>query len=186
MVTDDQARQAVRVLLEYIGEEPNREGLSDTPSRFIKAWRNDFFCGYDQDPREVLSTTFQEIDGYCQPVVMRDIKFYSYCEHHIVPIIGKAHIAYLPSNQVVGISKLARLVEVFARRLQVQERMTQQICDAIQEALNPRGAVVVVEGEHLCMSSRGVRTNTTLVTSSFSGAYRDNTHLALTTIKGIY
>lgn len=174
MVTDQEAQKAVETLLRYIGEDPTREGLQDTPSRFIKAWRDDFFTGYNQDPAEVLKTTFREVGGYTQPVVLKDIKFYSYCEHHIVPIVGTVHIAYLPAGRVVGISKLARLVEVYARRLQVQERMTTQICNTLQEVLRPQGVAVVVEAEHLCMSSRGVRTSSTLRTSAFTGVYEHN------------
>ena len=179
MIDEKQAQAAVRTLLEYIGEDPDREGLIDTPRRFIKAWRNDFFTGYEQDAGDVLKTTFDEVGGYAQPVVLRDIKFYSYCEHHIVPIIGTVSIAYLPKNRVVGISKLARLVEVYARRLQIQERMTVQICDALQEHLQPQGVAVLIRAEHLCMSSRGVRIASTLETSAFSGVYEDNNEAGL-------
>ena len=171
MVTEQQASQAVRILLEYIGENPDREGLKETPKRFLKAWREDFFKGYNQNPSEILSKVFFETGGYTQPVIMRNIKFYSYCEHHIVPIIGKVHIAYKPRLCVVGISKLVRLVEVYARRLQVQERFTNELALALQKHLDPCGTAVLVEAEHLCMTSRGVNTQSQLITTCFTGLY---------------
>jgi GTP cyclohydrolase I len=165
------ALEAVRTLLRYIGENPEREGLADTPKRFLKAWKNEFFIGYTQNPQDVLRAVFSECGGYSQPVTMRDIPFYSHCEHHIVPIVGRVHIAYLPSRGVVGISKLVRLVDVFARRLQLQERFTQEICEALQEGLKPWGVAVCVEARHFCMSSRGVKAEPEVVTTAFSGEY---------------
>lgn len=185
MVTDLEAQTAVQTLLAYIGENPEREGLVDTPRRFIKAWRNDFFTGYAQDAAQILQTTFSEVDDYKQAVVLRDIKFHSYCEHHIVPIIGTAHIAYLPAGRVVGISKLARLVEMYARRLQIQERMTAQISQALQEHLQPQGVAVLIEAEHLCMSSRGVHTASNLLTTAFTGVYAQDNDTALKMLRGV-
>lgn len=182
-MTDDKAQDAVRALLRYIGEDPDREGLKETPARFLRAWRNDFFTGYTQNPCDVLKTVFEECGSYSQPVIMRDIKFYSYCEHHIVPIIGAVRIAYLPSRRIVGISKLVRLVEIFARRLQVQERMTAQICQALQDELRPLGAAVMIEAEHLCMSSRGVRTSANLITRAFTGVYAEDNERGLQALR---
>ena len=151
-----------------------REGLADTPKRVAKAFE-DWFSGYDQDPEEYLTRTFEEIEGYDDMVILKDIRFESHCEHHLAPIIGRAHVGYLPTNRVVGISKLARVVEAFARRLQVQEKMNAQIANTIQKVLEPKGVAVVIEAAHQCMTTRGVhKTGVTMVTSTMLGAFRDN------------
>jgi len=168
----EEAEDAVRVLLAYAGDDPGREGLLDTPGRVVRAW-DDWFAGYGHDPKEILSRTFEEIDGYEEMVVLRDIGFESHCEHHVAPIIGRAHVAYLPRHRVVGISKLARIVEAFARRLQIQEKMTAQIANIIQEVLEPHGVAVVIEATHHCMTTRGVRRpGVTMVTSTMLGGFR--------------
>ena len=170
--TEDEARAAVRTLLRWAGDDPDREGLLDTPDRVIRAYR-EWFQGYDQDPVDLLQRTFEEVDGYDEMVVLRDIRFESYCEHHMAPIIGKAHVGYIPTDRVVGISKLARLVNVFAKRLQVQEKMTAQIANVLMEVLRPHGVAVVMEGEHQCMSTRGVhRHGVSMVTSTMLGNFR--------------
>jgi GTP cyclohydrolase I len=170
----EEAEAAVRTLIAWAGDDPTREGLLDTPRRVTKAY-GEFFAGYEQDAGEVLSKTFKEVGGYDDIVLVRDIPFSSHCEHHMVPFVGKAHIAYLPHDGVVGISKLARLVELYARRLQVQEHMTAQIIDAVNEHLNPRGAAVLVEAEHMCMSMRGVRAHGALtVTQRFTGVFAED------------
>ena len=172
--TRQQAEDAVRTLIRWAGDDPAREGLRDTPARVTRAYE-EFFAGYGQDPREILKRTFSEVEGYDEMIVMNDIRFESHCEHHMVPIIGKAHIGYLPDRRVVGISKLARLVEVYARRLQVQEKMTVQIADTLQEILQPRGVAVVIEASHQCMTTRGVhKPGVGLVTSRMVGAFRDD------------
>ena len=172
--SEDEARAAVRTLLRWAGDDPDREGLLDTPDRVIRAYR-EWFSGYDQDPVDLLQRTFEEVDGYDEMVVLRDIRFESYCEHHMAPIIGKAHVGYIPTDRVVGISKLARLVNVFAKRLQVQEKMTAQIANVLMEVLRPRGVAVVMEGEHQCMSTRGVhRHGVSMVTSTMLGDFRDD------------
>ena len=172
--TRQQAEDAVRILIRWAGDDPAREGLRDTPARVTRAYE-EFFAGYEQDPREILKRTFSEVEGYDEMIVMNDIRFESHCEHHMVPIIGKAHIGYLPDKRVVGISKLARLVEVYARRLQVQEKMTVQIADTLQEILQPRGVAVVIEAAHQCMTTRGVhKPGVGLVTSRMVGAFRDD------------
>jgi GTP cyclohydrolase IA len=169
----EEAEAAVRTLLAWAGDDPGREGLLETPRRVTKAF-GEFFAGYEQDPGEVLAKTFKEVGGYDDIVLVKDIPFSSHCEHHMVPFFGKVHIAYLPHDGVVGLSKLARLVEVFARRLQVQENMTAQIIDAVNEHLNPRGAAVVVEAEHMCMSMRGVRAHgASTVTQRFTGVFAE-------------
>ena len=169
-----EAEDAVRTLIRWAGDDPKREGLRDTPARVARAYE-EFFAGYEQDPREILARTFSEVEGYDEMIVMNDIRFESHCEHHMVPIIGKAHIGYLPDKRVVGISKLARLVEVYARRLQVQEKMTVQIADTLQEILQPRGVAVVIEAAHQCMTTRGVhKPGVGLVTSRMVGAFRDD------------
>ena len=166
------ARQAIRQVLRAIGEDPDREGLLDTPDRVIKSW-GELFAGYGQEPAEILSTTFGEVGGYDEMVLLRDIPFQSTCEHHMLPFIGKAHVAYLPGQRVVGLSKLARLVECFARRLQIQERLTSEVADAIMEHLEPAGCGVVVEAGHGCMACRGVRKEgATMVTSSLRGEFK--------------
>ena len=167
-----EAEAAVRTLLAWAGDDPNREGLLDTPKRVVNAYR-EFFKGYEEDPVEALSRTFEEVGGYDDVVMLRDIEFNSHCEHHMVPFIGRAHVAYLPSDQVVGISKLARVVEIFARRLQTQETMTAQIAHAIDTALAPRGVAVMLEAVHQCMSLRGVnKRNVTTITTQFTGEFK--------------
>ncbi len=175
--TRAEAEDAVRTLLGWIGEDPEREGLTETPSRVVKAYE-EFFAGYTADPLEMLTRTFGEVDGYDEMVVLRDIPFESHCEHHMVPIIGKAHIAYLPDKRVVGISKLARVVEAFAKRLQIQEKMTAQIANTIEEGLAPRGVAVILECEHHCMTCRGIRKHgTSMATSQMRGAFKTDTEL---------
>jgi len=170
----EEAEEAVRTLLRWAGEDPDREGLKDTPRRVTEAYR-EWFAGYDEDPVEILRRTFSETDGYDEIVTLRDIRFESHCEHHLAPIIGKVHIAYLPAKRVVGISKLARLVETFSKRLQIQERMTAQIANAIQDVLEPRGVAVVVEASHQCMTTRGVhKPGVTMATSQMLGEFRTN------------
>ncbi len=172
-VTRREAEEAVRTLLRWAGDDPNREGLEKTPERVVRAYEC-YFSGYDQDPRDILSTTFAEINQYDEIIVLRDIRFESHCEHHMAPIIGLAHIAYLPNDFVVGISKLARVVDIFAKRLQIQERMTAQIAQAIDAALNPRGVAVVLEGSHQCLTCRGVhKPGSVMITSCMIGAFKD-------------
>jgi GTP cyclohydrolase I len=172
--TRAEAEEAVRTLIRWTGENPSREGLIGTPDRVVRAYE-EWFAGYAMDPHEILKCTFEETDGYDEMVVLRDIRFESYCEHHIAPIIGKAHVAYLPSERVVGISKLARLVEAFAKRLQIQEKMTAQIANAIQDELQPHGVAVVIEAAHQCMTTRGIhKPGTQMVTSRMTGAFRTN------------
>ncbi|MBW8727478.1 MAG: GTP cyclohydrolase I FolE [Inquilinus limosus] len=172
-----EAEEAVRVLLRWAGEDIAREGLRDTPKRVVKSYE-EFFRGYDQDPVELLSRTFDEVEGYDEMVLLRDIEFESHCEHHMVPIIGKAHVAYLPDRRVVGISKLARVVDAYAKRLQIQERLTAQIAGAIDQVLKPRGVAVMVSSQHHCMTTRGVHKHgTQMVTSYMVGAFRDDPQL---------
>lgn len=172
--TRQEAEDAVRILIRWAGDDPGREGLRDTPARVARAYE-EFFAGYEQDPAEILKRTFSEVEGYDEMIVMSDIRFESHCEHHMVPIIGKAHVGYLPDKRVVGISKLARLVEVYARRLQVQEKMTVQIADTLQDILQPRGVAVVIEAAHQCMTTRGVhKPGVGLITSRMVGAFRDD------------
>jgi len=169
-----EAEDAVRTLIRWVGDDPDREGLADTPGRVTRAWE-EFGAGYDQDPRDILARTFEEIAGYDEMVVLRDIGFESHCEHHMLPIIGRAHVAYLPRKRVVGISKLARIVEAFARRLQIQEKMTAEIADTIQEVLEPHGVAVVIDAAHHCMTTRGVRRGgVNMVTSRMLGAFRSD------------
>jgi GTP cyclohydrolase I len=170
----EEAERAVHTLLRWAGDDPSREGLLDTPKRVAKAFE-DWFSGYDQDPEDYLKRTFEEVAGYDDMVILKDIRFESHCEHHLAPIIGRAHVGYLPTNKVVGISKLARVVEAFARRLQVQEKMNAQIAHCIQKVLEPKGVAVVIEAAHQCMTTRGVhKTGVTMVTSSMLGAFRQN------------
>jgi len=172
--TREEAEKAVHTLLRWAGDDPAREGLRDTPARVAKAFQ-DWFSGYDQDPEAYLARTFEEIEGYDDMVILKDIRFESHCEHHLAPIIGRAHVGYLPTNRVVGISKLARVVEAYARRLQVQEKMNSQIAHTIEKVLKPKGVAVVIEAGHQCMTTRGVhKTGVTMVTSSMLGAFRDN------------
>ena len=167
-----QAEEAVRTLILWAGDDPDREGLVNTPERVVRAYE-EYFSGYGDDPVLILERTFEEADGYDEMVVLRDIRFESHCEHHLAPIIGRAHIAYLPDKRVVGISKLARLVEAYARRLQLQERMTAQIAGAIGTVLEPKGVAVVIEAAHQCMTSRGVhKPGAVMITSSMLGAFR--------------
>jgi GTP cyclohydrolase I len=168
------AEAAVRTLLEWAGDDPDREGLKGTPSRVVRAFE-EFFQGYATDPVEQLQRTFEEVEGYDEMVVLKDIRFESHCEHHLAPIIGKAHVAYLPDRRVVGISKLARLVEVYAKRLQIQEKMTAQIANTLEEVLKPKGVAVVIEAAHQCMTTRGVhKPGVAMVTSRMLGAFRDD------------
>ena len=167
-----QAQEAVRTLLLWSGEDPDREGLVDTPRRVADAYL-DWFSGYKDDPVAFLKRTFEEVEGYDEMIVLRDIEFESHCEHHMAPIIGHAHVGYLPRNKVVGISKLARVVEAFARRFQVQEKMTAQIANCISDVLNPKGVGVVVEATHQCMTTRGIhKSNVSMVTSQMTGTFR--------------
>ncbi len=169
-----EAEEAVRTLLRWAGDDPEREGLTDTPGRVVRAYRQ-WFRGYEEDPVAMLQRVFEEVEGYDEMVVLRDIRFESYCEHHLAPIIGKAHVGYLPSHRVVGISKLARLVDAFAKRLQVQEKLTAQIATTLMEVLEPRGAAVVLEAEHHCMSTRGVhKPGVSMVTSTMLGTFRED------------
>jgi GTP cyclohydrolase IA len=173
-VSRDQAEEAVRVLLRWSGDDPRREGLLDTPKRVVKAYE-DWFSGYGLDPDDYLARTFEEVEGYDELIVLRDIQFESHCEHHMAPIIGRAHVGYLPAGKVVGISKLARVVEAYARRFQVQEKLTAQIADCIQRVLQPRGVGVVVEAAHECMTTRGVhKRGVSMVTSRMVGSFRDD------------
>ncbi len=173
-VSREQAEDAVRVLLRWAGEDPNREGLLDTPKRVAKAY-GDWFSGYAEDPQDYLARTFEEVCGYDELIVLRDIEFESHCEHHMAPIIGKAHVGYLPDGKVVGISKLARVVETFARRFQVQEKMTSQIANCIESVLKPRGVGVVVVGAHECMTTRGIhKRGVSMVTSKMLGTFRED------------
>ncbi|MBU0602393.1 MAG: GTP cyclohydrolase I FolE [Gammaproteobacteria bacterium] len=170
----DEAEAAVRTLIRWAGDDPAREGLIDTPSRVVKSYE-EFFAGYGEDPKDVLSRTFEEVEGYDEVIALTGIRFESHCEHHMVPIIGQAHVAYLPDRRVVGISKLARLVEVFGKRLQIQEKMTVQVADALYEVLQPRGVAVVIEAAHECMTTRGVhKPGVAMVTSRMLGAFRDD------------
>jgi GTP cyclohydrolase I len=169
-----EAEAAVRTLLRWIGDDPDREGLVGTPSRVVRAF-DDWFSGYNDDPLEFLRRTFREVDGYDEMIVLRDISFESHCEHHMAPIIGKVHVGYLPDRKVVGISKLVRVVEAFARRLQVQESLTAQIAHCIQDVLKPRGVGVVIEGVHQCMTTRGVRKyGVSMITSQLLGHFRSD------------
>jgi GTP cyclohydrolase I len=170
----DHPEHAIRSILRWIGENPDRDGLRDTPGRVARAFE-EYFSGYRQDPEQILKRTFEEMDGYDEMVVLRAIPFQSHCEHHIAPIIGRAWVAYVPQRRVVGISKLARVVDAYARRLQIQERLTAQIANAIDKVLQPQGVAVVIKAAHHCMSSRGVHVHgTDLVTSRMLGCFRDN------------
>jgi len=172
--TVEEAEAAVRTLIRWAGDDPEREGLLDTPGRVVRSYR-ELFAGYDVDPRAYLERTFEEVGGYDELVILKDIRFVSFCEHHMLPVIGKAHVGYLPNNRVVGISKLARVVNGFARRLQIQEKMTAEIANAIQDILHPKGVGVVVEASHSCMTLRGVNSpGSSLITSHLVGAVRDD------------
>ncbi len=172
--TRQDAEDAIRTLIRWAGDDPSREGLVDTPARMAKAYE-EYFSGYNVNPDEILKTTFEETNGYDEMVVLRDVSFYSHCEHHIVPIVGKAHVAYLPDHRVVGISKLAHLVEAYARRLQIQEKLTAQIAGKVNEILKPKGVGVVLECVHQCMTTRGVKQEgASLVTSTMLGSFRED------------
>ncbi|MEO0637195.1 MAG: GTP cyclohydrolase I FolE [Pseudomonadota bacterium] len=172
--TQAEVEAAVSVLLRWTGDDPSREGLVETPKRVAKAWK-EMFGGYEQDPEDVLGRTFEEVGGYKDMVLVRDIQFHSHCEHHAVPIIGKAHVAYLPDGKVLGLSKIARVVDIFAHRLQTQENLTAQIAHCIQGALRPRGVAVLLECEHMCMAMRGIRKiGSTTITTTFTGDFETN------------
>jgi GTP cyclohydrolase I len=172
--TQEEAEAAVRVLLRWAGDNPEREGLRDTPARVARSY-HELFAGYDVDPVALLERTFEEVEGYDEIILLRDIRLESYCEHHMVPIIGRAHVAYLPGSRVVGISKLARVVDAYAKRLQIQEKLTVQIANTINDVLKPRGVAVVIEAGHQCMSTRGVhKPGVSMVTSRMLGAFRNN------------
>jgi GTP cyclohydrolase I len=169
-----EAEQAVRTLIQWAGDNPDREGLLDTPARVVRAFE-EYFQGYNADPQDILERTFEEVEGYDEMVLLKDIRFESHCEHHMAPIIGKAHVAYLPKKRVVGISKLARVVEIYAQRLQIQEKMTAQIANAINDVLQPDGVAVVIEAAHQCMTCRGVhKPGVSMITSKMLGAFREN------------
>ncbi|MEZ5978127.1 MAG: GTP cyclohydrolase I FolE [Planctomycetota bacterium] len=168
------AEEAVRTLIRWAGDDPDREGLLDTPARVVRSYE-EFFAGYAQDPEAVLATTFEEVEGYDEIVLVKDIELESHCEHHMVPILGRAHVAYLPDRRVVGISKLARVVEIYAKRLQIQEKLTVQVADTIDRVLQPRGVAVLIEASHQCMTTRGVhKPSSATVTSRMLGAFRTN------------
>tara|TARA_B100000900_G_scaffold169871_1_gene144276 strand:+ start:9724 stop:10314 length:591 start_codon:yes stop_codon:yes gene_type:complete len=170
----EEAEAAVRTLIAWAGDDPTREGLIETPKRVVKSYE-EFYEGYDKDPKEILSKVFEEIEGYDEIVLVKDIPLQSHCEHHMVPIIGKAHVGYLPDQRVVGLSKLARVVDMFGKRLQTQETMTAQIADTINDVLQPKGVAVVIDAEHQCMSSRGVNKHgSSTITSRMIGVFREN------------
>jgi GTP cyclohydrolase I len=172
--TREEAEEAVKTLISWAGDNPNREGLIETPKRVVTSYE-EFYSGYDQDPEEILSKVFEEVEGYDEIIIVKDIRLESHCEHHMVPILGKAHVAYIPDQRVVGISKLARVVDLYAKRLQTQETMTAQIADTIDRVLKPKGVAIVIDAAHQCMSSRGVhKTETSTVTSRMLGAFREN------------
>ena len=172
--SQDEAIEAVKTLIRWAGDNPQREGLSETPKRVIKSYK-DFFSGYELDPREILSKKFKEVDGYDEMIILKNIRLESHCEHHMVPFIGNAHVGYLPRKKVVGLSKLARLVEVFAKRLQIQEKLTAQIANAIDEVLQPKGVGVIIEASHLCVSTRGIHKHESkMVTSRMLGSFRND------------
>ena len=172
--SQDEAIEAVKTLIRWAGDNPQREGLSETPKRVIKSYK-DFFSGYELDPREILSKKFKEVDGYDEMIILKNIRLESHCEHHMVPFIGNAHVGYLPKKKVVGLSKLARLVEVFAKRLQIQEKLTAQIANAIDEVLQPKGVGVIIEASHLCVATRGIhKPESRMVTSRMLGSFRND------------
>tara|TARA_B000000532_G_scaffold136518_1_gene109617 strand:- start:503 stop:1081 length:579 start_codon:yes stop_codon:yes gene_type:complete len=172
--TREEAQKAVRTLIEWAGDNPDREGLVETPKRVVKAYE-EFFAGYEDDPEEILRKTFEEVEGYDEMVLVKNIRLESHCEHHIVPILGKAHIAYIPNNRVVGISKLARIVDAFGKRLQTQETMTAQIANTIEKVLEPKGVAVVIDAAHQCMTTRGIhKPESSTVTSCMRGIFKEN------------
>jgi len=173
----EEAEDAVRTLIRWAGDHPEREGLMDTPARVVRSYE-EFFAGYQEDAAEMLSRTFEEVDGYDDMVLLRDIRMESYCEHHIVPILGSASIAYFPDRRVVGISKLARVIDIFAKRLQTQETMTAQIADTIQSVLQPKGVALIIDAQHQCMTTRGVhKQGVSMVTTRFTGVFEENAAL---------
>ena len=177
--TREEAMDAVKTMIAWAGDDPTREGLLETPKRVIKAYE-EFFAGYEMDPDEILNKTFEEVAGYDEMIIIKDIRLESHCEHHMVPILGKAHLAYIPNNRVVGISKLARVVDVYGKRLQTQETMTAQIAESINRVLKPKGVAVVVDAGHQCMTTRGIhKTNATTITSQMLGVFRSDYRLSL-------
>ena len=173
-ISDEQAEEAIKIIIQWIGEDPKREGLLSTPKRVVKAFK-EYFKGYKEDPKKLLSKTFGEVDGYDDMVIEKNISLQSHCEHHMAPIIGVAHVAYIPSDKVVGLSKLARVVEVFSKRLQTQERLTMQVASTIMQVLQPRGVAVTIDAAHQCMTNRGIKKeNATTVTNYFLGAFKDD------------
>ena len=173
-ISDEKAEEAIKTIIEWVGEDPEREGLKSTPRRVIKAYK-EYFQGYKQDPAEYLTKTFTEVEGYDDMVIEKNISIRSHCEHHIAPIIGVAHVAYIPSKKVVGLSKLARVVEAFSKRLQTQERLTMQIAKTIMDVLQPRGVAVTINAAHQCMTNRGIKKeNTTTITNNFLGVFKDD------------
>ena len=176
-ISDKEAEEAFKTILSWMGEDPNREGLLETPKRVVKAYE-EFFAGYTQDPLAALSKTFEDVQGYDDLVFLRDINIETHCEHHMVPILGFAHVAYLPRDRVVGISKLARVIDIFAKRLQTQETMTMQILETIDQALDPLGTAIMIDAKHQCMTTRGIsKPNVSTVTTKFSGLFAENTEL---------
>ena len=173
-ISENQAEEAVKTLIRWAGDNPEREGLKETPKRVIRSYK-DFFSGYNLDPREILSKKFKEVDGYDEIIILKDIRLESHCEHHMVPFVGIAHVGYLPKKKIVGLSKLARLVEIFAKRLQIQEKLTAQIANSIDEVLQPRGVGVIIEASHLCVATRGIhKPDAKMVTSRMLGSFRDD------------
>ena len=173
-ISENQALEAVKTLIRWAGDNPEREGLKETPKRVIRSYK-DFFSGYNSDPREILSKKFKEVEGYDEIIILKNIRLESHCEHHMVPFIGTAHVGYLPRNKVVGLSKLARLVEAFAKRLQIQEKLTAQIANAIDEVLQPKGVGVIIEASHLCVATRGIhKPDSKMVTSRMLGTFRSD------------
>ena len=173
-ISDEKAEEAIKTVIEWIGEDPEREGLKSTPKRVIKAFK-EYFQGYNQDPAEYLKTTFKEVEGYDDMVIEKNISIRSHCEHHMAPILGVAHVAYIPSKKVVGLSKLARVVDAFSKRLQTQERLTMQIAKVIMDVLQPRGVAVTIDASHQCMTNRGIKKEkTTTITNYFLGTFKDD------------
>ena len=173
-ISENQALDAVKTLIRWAGDNPEREGLKETPKRVVKSYK-DFFSGYDLDPREILSKKFKEVEGYDEIIILKNIRLESHCEHHMVPFIGTAHVGYLPKKKIVGLSKLARLVEAFAKRLQIQEKLTAQIANAIDEVLQPKGVGVIIEASHLCVATRGIhKPDSKMVTSRMLGSFRND------------
>jgi GTP cyclohydrolase I len=172
--SEDEAMEAVKTLIKWAGDNPQREGLQETPRRVVKSYK-DFFSGYTLDPREILTKKFKEVDGYDEIIILKDIRLESHCEHHMVPFVGSAHVGYLPNKKVVGLSKLARLVEIFAKRLQIQEKLTAQIANTIDEVLQPKGVGVIIEASHLCVATRGIhKPESRMVTSRMLGSFRND------------